>query len=192
MERQLLFGCDLFTKTNIANENQSSDLLNQINDAKEKNVLTQGGSNDGCWRSSMRYKNIEWLTNCMLDTASEATIYYAEQDKNFRSLLSKSLNYDYWTNVNEIGSGNVLHSHKFFSSFSGIYYIQGEDTGNLVFYNTQNLMHDCYTKSPFTKKFKMNPKDNSLVLFPSWVPHEVEENKSDRQRINIAFNVTIG
>ena len=76
--------------------------------------------------------------------------------------------------------------------FSGIYYIQGEDTGNLVFYNTQNLMHDCYTKSPFTKKFKMNPKDNSLVLFPSWVPHEVEENKSDRQRINIAFNVTIG
>ena len=42
------------------------------------------------------------------------------------------------------------------------------------------------------KKFKMNPKDNSLVLFPSWVPHEVEENKSDRQRINIAFNVTIG
>ena len=92
----------------------------------------------------------------------------------------------------EIGSGNVLHSHKFFSSFSGIYYIQGKDTGNLVFYNTQNLMHDCYTKSPFTKKFKMNPKDNSLVLFPSWVPHEVEENKSDRQRINIAFNVTIG
>ena len=61
-----------------------------------------------------------------------------------------------------------------------------------MFYNTQNLMYDCYTKSPFTKKFKMNPKDNSLVLFPSWVPHEVEENKSDRQRINIAFNVTIG
>ena len=127
----------------------------------------------------------------MLDTASEATIYYAEQDKHFRSLLSKSLNYDYWTNVNEIGSGNVLHSHKTYS-FSGIYYIQGEDTGDLVFYNTQNLMYDCYIKSPFTKKFKMNPKDNSLVLFPSWVPHEVEENKSDRQRINIAFNVTIG
>ena len=83
---------------------------NQINDAKEKNILTQGGSNDGCWRSSVRYKSAEWLTNCMLDTASEATIYYAEQDTHFRSLLSKSLNYDYWTNVNEIGSGNVLHS----------------------------------------------------------------------------------
>ena len=37
MERQLLFGCDLFTKTNVANEKQSLDLLNQINDAKEKN-----------------------------------------------------------------------------------------------------------------------------------------------------------
>ena len=38
MERQLLFGCDLFTKTNVANEKQSLDLLNQINDAKEKNI----------------------------------------------------------------------------------------------------------------------------------------------------------
>ena len=94
MERQLLFGCDLFTKTNVANEKQSLDLLNQINDAKEKNILTQGGSNNGCWRSSIRYKGVDWLTNYMLDTASEATIYYAEQDKHFRSLLSKSLNYD--------------------------------------------------------------------------------------------------
>ena len=26
-----------------------------------------------------------------------------------------------------------------------------------------------------------------LVLCPGWVPHEVEENKSNKQRINIAW-----
>ena len=75
-----LFRSDIFVKENVGTEEQREDLKKQILHAKENNIGGVGGSNDGCWRSSMRYKNIEWLTNCMLDTASEATIYYAEQD----------------------------------------------------------------------------------------------------------------
>ena len=28
----------------------------------------------------------------------------------------------------------------------------------------------------------LEPKDGMLVIWPGWVPHEVEENKSDKQR----------
>ena len=33
------------------------------------------------------------------------------------------------------------------------------------------------------------PKDGLLILWPGWVPHEVEENKSDQQRINLAWGI---
>ena len=35
----------------------------------------------------------------------------------------------------------------------------------------------------------INPKNNLLLLFPSWLEHDVEENKSDDERISIAFNI---
>ena len=32
------------------------------------------------------------------------------------------------------------------------------------------------------------PKENMLVIFPSWVPHAVEINLSDEERISLSFN----
>ena len=32
------------------------------------------------------------------------------------------------------------------------------------------------------------PKENMLVVFPSWVPHAVEINLSDEERISLSFN----
>ena len=36
---------------------------------------------------------------------------------------------------------------------------------------------------------RVKPKDGMLVLWPGWIPHEVIENKSNRQRINIAWGI---
>ena len=32
------------------------------------------------------------------------------------------------------------------------------------------------------------PKENMLLVFPSWVPHAVETNLSDEDRISLSFN----
>ena len=32
------------------------------------------------------------------------------------------------------------------------------------------------------------PKENMLVVFPAWVPHAVEINLSDEERISLSFN----
>ena len=32
--------------------------------------------------------------------------------------------------------------------------------------------------------------DGDLIVFPGWVPHDVGPNTSNKQRINIAFNIS--
>ena len=184
-----LFHSDLFVKENVGTEAQITDLKNQILQAKKDDRGTQGGSNPGCWRSTALYE-MKWLYDEMKNLVMEANQNYFERDSVFEYYVDKSNNLDYniWTNVNEVGSKNVIHSHKT-DAWAGIYYVQAEGTGNLMFYNPANLLNECKFNSPFVRNTGIQPKDGMLVLWPAWVPHEVIENKSNRQRINIAWGI---
>ena len=184
-----LFYSDLFVKENVGTEELREDLKRQILQAKKDDRGTQGGSNPGCWRSTALYE-MEWLYDGMRNLVMEANQKCSEIDSVFKQHLEKSDNLDYniWTNVNEVGSKNVIHSHKS-DAWAGIYYVQAEDTGNLLFHNPANLLNDCKFNSPFVRGLGIQPKDGMLVLWPGWIPHEVIENKSNRQRINIAWGI---
>ena len=184
-----LFHSDLFIKENVGTEEQRKDLKKQILQAKEDDRGTQGGGNPGCWRSNALYE-MKWLYGAMKDLVTEANEIYFEKDSVFKYYIDKSENLDYniWTNVNEVGSKNVIHSHKT-DAWAGIYYVQAEETGNLMFYNPANLLNECKFNSPFVRNTGILPKDGMLVLWPSWIPHEVIENKSNQQRINIAWGI---
>ena len=184
-----LFHSDLFIKENVGTEEQRKDLKKQILQAKEDDRGTQGGGNPGCWRSNALYE-MKWLYGAMKDLVTEANEIYFEKDSVFKYYIDKSENLDYniWTNVNEVGSKNVIHSHKT-DAWAGIYYVQAEETGNLMFYNPANLLNECKFNSPFIRNTGIQPKDGMLVLWPGWIPHEVIENKSNRQRINIAWGI---
>ena len=184
-----LFHSDLFVKENVGTEAQITDLKNQILQAKKDDRGTQGGSNPGCWRSTALYE-MKWLYDEMKNLVMEANQNYFERDSVFEYYVDKSNNLDYniWTNVNEVGSKNVIHSHKT-DAWAGIYYVQAEGTGNLMFYNPANLLNECKFNSPFIRNTGIQPKDGMLILWPGWIPHEVIENKSNRQRINIAWGI---
>ena len=184
-----LFHSDLFIKENVGTEEQRKDLKKQILQAKEDGRGTQGGGNPGCWRSNALYE-MKWLYGAMKDLVTEANEIYFEKDSVFKYYIDKSENLDYniWTNVNEVGSKNVIHSHKT-DAWAGIYYVQAEETGNLMFYNPANLLNECKFNSPFVRNTGILPKDGMLVLWPAWIPHEVIENKSNQQRINIAWGI---
>ena len=104
------------------------------------------------------------------------------------SQKEQKVDMSFWTNVNEPGSKNVLHTHKGMS-FASTYNLQTEGTGNIVFRNPANVLNDCNTSSPFVRYMSTEPKDGDLLVWPAWIPHEVEINKSDKQRINIASNI---
>ena len=184
-----LFHSDLFVKENVGTEAQITDLKNQILQAKKDDRGTQGGSNPGCWRSTALYE-MKWLYDEMKNLVMEANQNYFERDSVFEYYVDKSNNLDYniWTNVNEVGSKNILHTHTD-DAWAGIYYVQSEGTGNLMFYNPANTLQQCNKFSPFIRKTGIIPKDGLLILWPGWVPHEVEENKSNQQRINLAWGV---
>ena len=184
-----LFHSDLFIKENVGTEEQRKDLKKQILQAKEDDRGTQGGGNPGCWRSNALYE-MKWLYGAMKDLVTEANEIYFEKDSVFKYYIDKSENLDYniWTNVNEVGSKNVIHSHKT-DAWAGIYYVQAEGTGNLMFYNPANLLNECKFNSPFIRNTGIQPKDGMLILWPGWIPHEVIENKSNCQRINIAWGI---
>ena len=184
-----LFYSALFVKENVGTEELREDLKRQILQAKKDDRGTQGGSNPGCWRSTALYE-MKWLYDEMRNLVMEANQKCSEIDSAFKQHLEKSDNLDYniWTNVNEVGSKNVIHSHKA-DAWAGIYYVQAEGTGNLMFYNPANLLNECKFNSPFIRNTGIQPKDGMLILWPGWIPHEVIENKSNRQRINIAWGI---
>ena len=190
MDKMLpLFRSDIFVKENVGTEDQREDLKKQILHAKENDIGTQGGSNHGCWRSNATY-DMEWLYDEMRTLTDHANHIYFEDDPVFKSFIEGCKNRDFgiWTNVNEVGSKNVLHTHTD-DAWAGIYYLQAEGTGNLVFTNPANLLLQCNPKSPYTRKTGIKPEDGMLVMWPGWVPHEVLENKSNKQRINIAWGI---
>lgn len=43
-----------------------------------------------------------------------------------------------------------------------------------------------------TDQVVVNVRNGTLLLFPAWLPHSVDVNRSGRQRISISFNVMFG
>ena len=192
MENKLeLFHADLFVEKNVGTEDQRNALLKQILKARENNNNAIKKSNDGCWRSTAEYTNIEWLFTAVKTTVQNASTYYFDIDKVFEeNVVEKNLNVNYWTNINEPGAGNALHTHNK-DSFAAVYYLQGSGTGFVNFLNPANMTLECSQISPFTRGVCVEPKDGDLFVWPGWVPHEVLPNPSDRQRINIAFSINV-
>lgn len=204
MKVKKLYYSDLFVEENVGDVEQRKDLLSLILKMRDKSLdtkdvkLNSNLSNTNCYRFGFSMINeefnLKWLLDEIKKLIEKATNHYYSIDDYFMRELNKTkmkLEFTSWVNINEPGSKNVLHAHKN-SSFAVVYYLQGIDTGNLIFRNPSNLLSDCSNTSPFVRGIAHTPKDGDLVLWPAWLPHEVEENKSDRQRINITSNINIG
>jgi uncharacterized protein (TIGR02466 family) len=190
MERVNLFRSDFFVGR-VGNEKQIADLNKQMLVSQESNAGAIANSNDGCWRSTVKYDNIDWLLDGVKILTENAIDYYSSLDSTFKNHITKNhISIDYWSNINKPASRNVLHSHVA-DTFAAVYYVQGSKTGPLKFINPANVLNDCNSVSPFVREVLVHPHDGELILWPAWVPHEVEVNKSNRDRMNIAFTIQV-
>lgn len=101
--------------------------------------------------------------------------------------------YNIWLNINPPHSYNHLHNH-IGSVLSGVYYIDSEpQQGNLQFERTDGAEYhipeyvekDTYFTST---RATYAAKTGGLYIFPSWMKHSVQGNKSNRDRLSLAFN----
>jgi len=100
-----------------------------------------------------------------------------------------------WVNFNDTRQAmNAQHVHG--DVFSGVFYLKvPEDSGKLCVINPGiNLMwmgcNLTNEKNQFTaESVKIEPEEGQIILWPSYLPHSVETNDHDDERISISFNV---
>ena len=100
-----------------------------------------------------------------------------------------------WININREGSSNVRHIHPG-SVLSGIIYLKTpQNSGDIHILQddqtcfTINTLGTVHTNNPYTTDgISQKPEPGKVVIFPSYIPHRVEENRSKEDRISIAFN----
>ena len=189
-----LFHADLFIEKNVGTPEQRENLKDfQISISQDDKIKNDPLSNEGCFRFNFNVLNnsIDWLNETQLKLTEKAMSHYTPLDANYSEQLHKTkftMYYNSWVNINETGSKNMIHSHKD-HMFASVYYLQGTDTGKIWFYNESNLLGQCSVTSTFVRRFGYEPEDGDLILWPAWVPHEVDVNTSSRQRINITSNI---
>jgi len=67
---------------------------------------------------------------------------------------------------------------------SGVYYVKmPDDAGSIVFDDPRGPL------PPFDSKLVISPLAGDLVLFPSWLIHQVTPTPGNEERISIAFNI---
>jgi hypothetical protein len=152
-------------------------------------------SNRGGWQSNdldLSDPNIQPLVNAITEKLNSLhlNLGFSEKYKQFIDNM--------WININPPGSLNLMHYHEN-SFFSGSYYVStNAKTGSIHFVNPIPV-HDWVISKEIIKDFnsfnskawEILPKSNLLVIFPAWLEHFVNENKSDVDRISISFNTKL-
>jgi hypothetical protein len=184
-----LLSAQLFCE-NVGTPEQIADLKSQALANRADPASEMAFTNENCWRSNFKYNNIDWLLYEIGKLVDSAIIYYEKQDPVYSNKVKHygQPEIEYWTNVNEPFSKNSLHSHSL-HHYVACYYIQAEDTGDIVFHNPANLLEQCHPHSPFVSRMAFSPKLGDLLVWPAWVPHETEMNLSNQQMFNIEFNI---
>jgi len=100
-----------------------------------------------------------------------------------------------WLNIND--SRQCMNSeHVHGEVFSGVFYLSAPDeSGKLVIQNPgiNKMWKGCSLtsqKNQFTgESIRIEPVEGNIILFPSYIPHSVETNNHDEERISISFNL---
>ncbi len=101
-----------------------------------------------------------------------------------------------WAIINTGGAANLRHQHGN-STISGAYYVRApHNCGDIVFYDPRPapIYSHPIAKSVNYLNAQVNaisPKEGALILFPSFLDHSVNENKSKEERIVISFNISL-
>ena len=171
-------------------------------------ALEAGPANSSCslidaetFLSSETYKEWHLLREPEYKTLRDGILYHAKEYiqglPNYWKAqfpLLKAI----WANIHKKNGITLTHSHESDQvHIAGVYYLKKpENSGHLIVSNplsTLNgyLMKDFIGWPDLVPNTKIKSNEGGVVLFPSWLEHSTEPNKSDKDRICISFNIQI-
>jgi uncharacterized protein (TIGR02466 family) len=149
-----------------------------------KNGYTSYGSRDRLYEFSPTFLELKKA----IDTHTQIFLRELEYEVSKTSLLMNTQ----WVNVMGKGTYHTMHFHPH-SVLSGTFYVRTPRPLSPLKFEDPKL--GLLMNSPMKKKsaeqqcfYTIAPKAGDLVLFESWLRHEVPENQSQQERISISFN----
>ena len=101
-----------------------------------------------------------------------------------------------WANVNAPGAAHGLHSHP--NNFlSGVYYVRVPSGGDTINFHDPRSQAGILRPpvveltADNTDQVVVRVGEGTVLLFPAWLPHSVDANRGDRDRISVSFNVML-
>jgi uncharacterized protein (TIGR02466 family) len=99
-----------------------------------------------------------------------------------------------WANINRRGDFNQVHTHPG-ATWSGVYYVdRGESNPDaegtaIHLYDPRPARTNIFFPELSASNVLFKPEPGLMILFPSYMPHDVLPHRGDHPRISIAFNV---
>lgn len=152
-------------------------------------------SNQGGWQS-MDFRpdvipELKPLEDLILEQANRCVDDYGyRKDAGF--VVIENL----WFNINKKGDTNSVHIHD--NSFiSGAFYVKAiPEQGGIVFYKDYNADYIVASRAPIethtaisASGIRYEAEKGKILIFPGNLPHGVERNNTDEDRISISWNV---
>jgi uncharacterized protein (TIGR02466 family) len=98
-----------------------------------------------------------------------------------------------WANINAPQTSHREHIHPN-NYLSGVYYVQADDGANQFTIDDPRpqrhmIKPRVVESTPFNgARFNLPVKPGDMLVFPAWLPHSVDFNRSNRVRISVSFN----
>ena len=168
------------------------DLIDYAYELKKKDPKGESFSNRGGWQSSPfdvddgNDKLYDFLLNCINGFP------YIKDTVKF--LIHA------WVNINKSGDYNVKHVHPT-NDLSGVLWIKApKNSGEIIFESPhefqafqeiQSYSDEFKKSSNIYHTYYFTPTEGRMLVFPSHLMHEVDENLSTEDRISISFNIKL-
>ena len=175
-------------------KNINEEMYNYIKELQNKDQIGISKSNKKGWHSKDFNLNEKQPQNFIsfIYSSIEQVMHDMNWDK--QKQIAKINNM--WAIINTGGSANLRHQHGN-STISGAFYVRApENAGDIIFYDPRPapIYSHPNALSPNSLNAQVNgisPKEGALILFPSYLDHSVNENKSNEERIVISFNLRV-
>ena len=195
MDKYILFSTYIHSDNLSDMDSETDQLIERIYEEREKDpkgIRRSNAKNTDAWHSHTNINEwdeteflVDHLVNCMY-TIFDQTRYDPDSSPKLHNM---------WANISPTHGFNKAHIHSG-CLWSGVYYLQTPNKcGDITFIDPR------YSRSMLTPKldkgepewsesstYTFSPRKCLLLLFPSYLMHEVQPNASKKDRISISFN----
>jgi uncharacterized protein (TIGR02466 family) len=172
--------------------NESKELYEKYKDSFEKHEgweLWNHSLSDPTFASNILLEN-----NCteIINTISEAIKQYLTGVGHTPDTVSGFNITESWLTHTVREESARQHNHGS-ADIAGVYYIQSnpETDGNLYFLAPESIRTVAKLYRFAENQYDVSPVENTMVLFPGWMPHGTRPHKGDTPRISLSFNIGI-